>query len=336
MEDTNPTDYERNAGQTYLLSWEQLAGEDTVNRCARGVFLAAGYCAANVAIPLPLLQAALPQDPGELAFSQALERLQVLGLLTPTPTGPALHPLLAEFARLQDQAAPASALPALADAMVGLAYEANTSGYPQRVAPYNPHLRSVAEASHADMSEKAATLWGNLGYSHQMAGDYPAARPCYEQVLSIRKEVLGEKHPDTARSLNNLGGLLDSMGDYSAARPYYEQALVIYREVLGEGDPDTAISLNNLGGLLVSMGDYSAARPYYEQALAIRKQVLGDMHPDTAQSLNNLGYLLQAMGDYPAARSYYEQALAIWEATLPPDHPLIQLVRGNLASLPPG
>ncbi len=60
-------------------------------------------------------------------------------------------------------------------------------------------------------------------------GDYAAARPYYEQALAIRKEVLGEKHPDTATSLNNLGYLLQAMGDYAAARPYYEQALAITR-----------------------------------------------------------------------------------------------------------
>jgi hypothetical protein len=29
------------------------------------------------------------------------------------------------------------------------------------------------------------------------------ARPYYEQALAIRREVLGERHPDTAQSLNN-------------------------------------------------------------------------------------------------------------------------------------
>ena len=111
-------------------------------------------------------------------------------------------------------------------------------------------------------------------------GDYAAARPYYEQALAISREVLGEKHPDTATSLNNLGYLLQAMGDYAAARPYYEQALAIRREVLGEEHPDTAQSLNNLGYLLQAMGDYAAARPYYEQALAIHRDVLGEEHPD--------------------------------------------------------
>ena len=98
--------------------------------------------------------------------------------------------------------------------------------------------------------------------------------------------MLGERHPDTAHSLNNLAGLLDEQGDYAAAKPLYEQALAIRKEVLGERHPATAISLNNLAVLLAAQGDYAGAKPLFEQALAIRSRRARDL--DTAQSLNNL------------------------------------------------
>jgi tetratricopeptide (TPR) repeat protein len=51
------------------------------------------------------------------------------------------------------------------------------------------------------------------------AGKYAEAMPAARQALAIRKEVLGERHPDTATSLNNLAGLLEAQGDYAAAQP---------------------------------------------------------------------------------------------------------------------
>jgi hypothetical protein len=38
-------------------------------------------------------------------------------------------------------------------------------------------------------------------------GNYTAAEPLYKEALAIRKKVLGENHPDYARSLNNLASL---------------------------------------------------------------------------------------------------------------------------------
>jgi tetratricopeptide (TPR) repeat protein len=93
-----------------------------------------------------------------------------------------------------------------------------------------------------------------------------AARPLYERALAIRKEVLGERHPHHAASLNNLALLLRLQGDYAAARPLFEQALAICKEVLGERHPDYATSLNNLSALLWAKSDAPAAARLVTQA----------------------------------------------------------------------
>ncbi len=153
------------------------------------------------------------------------------------------------------------------------------------------------------------------------------------QALAIRKATLGERHPDTATSLNNLAGLLQAQGDYAAAKPLYEHALAIRKATLGERHPDTATSLNNLAYLLQAQGDYATAKPLYEQALAIDKEVLGEKHPGYATDLNNLAGLLRSQGDYAAAKPLYVHALAIRKATLGERHPDYALSLNNLAGL---
>jgi CHAT domain-containing protein/tetratricopeptide (TPR) repeat protein len=165
------------------------------------------------------------------------------------------------------------------------------------------------------------------------AGKYAEGAAVARQALNIRKQVLGERHPLTAQSLNNLAMLLQAQGDYASARPLLAQALDIRKQVLGERHPDTAANLNNLATLLQEQGDYTGARPLYEQALAIYKEVLGERHPDTALNLNNLAFLLQAQGDYARARPLLEQALAIRKEVLGERHPDTAQSLNNLAAL---
>ena len=110
-------------------------------------------------------------------------------------------------------------------------------------------------------------------------GRYREAMPKAIRAVALRKEVLGDRHPDTVESLNNLAEVLQAQGNYAAAKPLYEQALAIHKAVLGERHPATATSLNNLAELLQAQGDYAAAKPLYEQVLSIRKEIFGDAIP---------------------------------------------------------
>ncbi|MFN7218041.1 tetratricopeptide repeat protein, partial [Microcystis sp.] len=164
-------------------------------------------------------------------------------------------------------------------------------------------------------------------------GKYNEAIPLAEQALAIRKKVLGDNHPNTARSLNNLAGLYESQGRYSEAEPLYKQALAIKKQQLGDNHPSTATSLNNLAALYRVQGRYSEAEPLYQQALAIRRKQLGDNHPNTARSLNNLASLYQNQGRYSEAEPLYKQALAIFKQQLGDNHPSTATSLNNLAEL---
>ncbi len=111
-------------------------------------------------------------------------------------------------------------------------------------------------------------------------GDYERAELFYRQTADIQKQVLGEKHPDYANSLNNWADLCLCREDYAKAELLSSQAMEIKKIALGEKHPLYAFSLNDLARVYCEQGDYAKAEPLFQQALEIRKQTLGGKHPD--------------------------------------------------------
>jgi len=85
-------------------------------------------------------------------------------------------------------------------------------------------------------------------------GQYDRALPLLESALEICKSELGDRHPDTATSLNNLAGLYKSMGQYDRALPLFESAVSLFEELLGHEHPNTKVVQGNLRSLREKMG----------------------------------------------------------------------------------
>jgi tetratricopeptide (TPR) repeat protein len=162
-------------------------------------------------------------------------------------------------------------------------------------------------------------------------GRHKEAQPLREQILTIRRQVLGEDHPHTANSYDRVASNLNAQGRYTEAAGGYRKALAIYRQVLGEHHPDTATSYNNVAYNLNAQGLYAEAAEGYSKALAIRQKVLGEDHADTATSYNNLALNLQAQGRYAEAAEGLRKALAIWRKVLGEDHPRTAQGNNNVA-----
>ena len=70
------------------------------------------------------------------------------------------------------------------------------------------------------------TTWALL---FKAQGDLADTRRLHEQVLEVRRRVLGEEHPDTIRSMNNLAVILRAQGNLARAHKIYEQVLEVRR-----------------------------------------------------------------------------------------------------------
>ena len=325
---------------SFALSWDRI-GDET----ARQVFLMAGYCAPNEPIPCQVLEQSAGLD--EEGCDRAVKALLGLGLLDweAGAAGPALHPLLAEFARgvltPLPGAAPASpaeqargegsgSLSAVAKALARLAYEANMTGLPASFLPLRAHVEAAAGHCEAAGPEPAGTLWNNLGYHRKMVADYAGARAAFQRALRIDEKAYGPDHPNVARDISNLGSVLRDLGDLAGARAACERALRIWQKVLGPKHPQVAIGVNNLGNVLRDLGDLAGARAAYERALRIDEKAYGPDHPDVARDVNNLGLVLHDLGDLAGARAAFQRALRIDEKALGPDHPDVAIRVNNL------
>ncbi|MGB9177926.1 MAG: tetratricopeptide repeat protein [Pyrinomonadaceae bacterium] len=198
-----------------------------------------------------------------------------------------------------------------------------------------PHaLDSLAHGRRCNLKTvETARLVNTAAYHLESRARYAEAEPLYQLGLEIDKELLGEKHPNTATSLNNLAELYRVQGRYEEAELLHQQALEIRKKVLAKKHSDIAQSLNNLALVYKTQGRYEEAGPLYQQSLEIRKEVSGDKHPLTASSLNNLAGLYYAQGRYEEAEPLYQQALEIRKEVLGDKHPDTAQSLNNLAEL---
>jgi tetratricopeptide (TPR) repeat protein len=160
---------------------------------------------------------------------------------------------------------------------------------------------------------------------------YREAQPLLEGILAIRREVLGEEHPDTAASYNHLAANLNAQGRYKEAEEGFKKALDIQRKVLGEEHPDTAQGYNDLALSLNYLGRYKEAAEACKKALGICRKVLGEEHLGTAASYNNLAHNLHARGRYQEAEESCKNALDICRKVLGEEHPNTAASYNNLA-----
>ncbi len=161
---------------------------------------------------------------------------------------------------------------------------------------------------------------------------YTIAEPLTRQTLSIREQLLGSQHPDTANSLNSLAVLCQHQGKYTEAEPLLKRALSIREQVLGTTHPDTALTLSNLAAVYMKQGEFTKAEPLLKHALSIREQQDDSEHPDMALILDTLAsFIALEQERHDEAEELYQRALSIRERQLGATHLTTAFSLNNLA-----
>lgn len=185
---------------------------------------------------------------------------------------------------------------------------------------------ALAQELFGDRSAMAATIYHNLGGLEHARGRCADGETAARKAWEIRRELLGEDHPDALADACAYGGVLDGMERYAESRPIYEKALTVYERVFGPEHFEIAATLHNLAGVESALGEEKAAEKHYRRALAIKGKMLGEDHPEWALTANNLAAML---GD----RELLARAAAVFEKRLEEGHPLRELAKSNLTGL---
>ena len=150
--------------------------------------------------------------------------------------------------------------------------------------------------------------------------NYVEAVESNKRALDIRLKVLGEKHPQTAKSYHSLGVPQHSLGDFVSALESDKRALDIRLKVFGGEHAETAKSYHSLGVTQHSLGDFVSALESNKRALDIRLKVLGEEHSETSASYHSLGVTQHSLGDFVSALESYKRALDIRLKVLDEEH----------------
>ena len=156
-----------------------------------------------------------------------------------------------------------------------------------------------------ELHSKYATALFNLARWHDYSGDYDAkAEQYYVQAVNIRKQCLGNYHPDYLEALFCLGEYY-----YHETNPEcsirslqcFAEVLKVCEDSLGMTYPSYIPAIAKLGKIYEKMENYNMAEKYYIKAEEVALQVYGDNHIKYADYVRTLGYFYNHIRQYSKA-----------------------------------
>ena len=233
----NATQHDKDVAATFALSWERIETDQ-----ARRLLLLAGYSLPNEPIPLEVLLVASQLDEEDI-FKEALAHLHSLSLLQPEPS---LHPLLSEFARLQD--ADGSALFRWCWSLAWRCYPGNEHlgiykagpDLARRARLALPEMARAVNLPDADPRSRS-NLGFNAAFLFRHFGDLNGAMKLYEQSLEI-KEGLGDLK-GKASTLAMFGQVMLQQKNYPKAIRMLLESLQTLSSIGAQPDVETVAKI---------------------------------------------------------------------------------------------
>ncbi len=157
------------------------------------------------------------------------------------------------------------------------------------------------------------------------------AEAACREALATRRSLLGNEHPDVAKSLDALSSVLRSEGKLGESETVARESLALREKIFPGEHPDLTRSLQVLGEILAEQGRLDEAENYLRAGLEMGKRMHGG--DGLAIAHDGLARVLQRKGDLPGAEMLFRQAIEIGKKHLGRDHPEVATYLVKLAGI---
>jgi hypothetical protein len=155
----------------------------------------------------------------------------------------------------------------------------------------------------------------------------------YRLALALKKQLLGEEHPDYAWTMFNYADQLLLMGNNAGAAEWSRKVLALRGKTLQDEHPAIATSMSVLGRALGRMDSLPAGERWLRESLAVRTKVYPAGHFLIASSESILGEHLTLAGKFEQAEALLVGAEKALVASRGESAPIVKDARTRLVKL---
>ena len=174
-----------------------------------------------------------------------------------------------------------------------------------------------------------AVTYGVIAGLYLRRKQYEEAEKWFERDYNIRRDIVGDEHPDTGICFNNIAGVSFYKGNYDKCILFSQKAIEIFLPIIGQ-HPWVSNSYFGMAQSYLCKSDFVNAQNYFEKSLLIRETSLGINHPDTAACYSGLGYLFFKKHDYIESLFWYKKSFNIRCKNLGINHPKTKTTISNI------
>ncbi|MCP4256530.1 MAG: tetratricopeptide repeat protein [Planctomycetes bacterium] len=174
-----------------------------------------------------------------------------------------------------------------------------------------------------------ASIRETLGDTYRNLGDYEAAERHLKRVVQIRRDELGEEHPQTIYATFLLCGALCGARRAAEVQPLCLKTVERSKRILGKEHRTTLLSMNMLAIVREALANYDEAEQLFREILQTSRKTFGQTDMITSLVVGNLANLLRRTGRYEEAEPLCLEALELRRQVFGEDHPFtIDSLRG--------